>query len=543
MSRLGGIPLSDISTSASHHDLTSQAENPFDESSHGSHDHGSYIRTSDHPESPINDRKNSIVQYPDSLKPSLYERFFTDSWGLEICSWSAATLLLVILLILLKQFDDKSLSQWHSRLSLNTIIAVLSQLAQSCLLVPIASGLRQLQWLWYRTEKPLKDLSYFDESSRGVIESVILLFKRSTSLIVWLGVISMILQALIGPFAQQALALPERKIKRGEANISRVLSFDSWGEVHEDVLVAGSFFPDVPQSMKLAVLTGLFRDSVNESEVQGQSITGNSTFEIYTSMGVCAVVEDVTSTIVTDCGEGRGGSTISDDKCTATVKGLQKHPPFETFSSHMPKNKDDTLWIGASQGNVRSGYTYQDSDNTLVEFYVIYLPDISVVTMGDTGTIVPYTMQSLQALKGTLKLCAYTYNSTMEFGVTKTVVVKKDTELKWTNGRKDFNGTSKNGIVATAAESSENLWMDLESMAGLSTYLATQTFNGSARMLPPPDNKPGSNVVYSNPSNIYSTVASKSIASHLYNADNKVTDGSGSLSRLLDNMATSMTNG
>lgn len=62
-------------------------------------------------------------------------------------------------------------------------------------------------------------MPYFKEGSRGVIDNPLLMYKRLTSLVVWLGVISMILQVLIGPFARQALSLPERQVERGNATI------------------------------------------------------------------------------------------------------------------------------------------------------------------------------------------------------------------------------------------------------------------------------------------------------------------------------------
>lgn len=143
----------------------------------------------------------------DLFKPSIYQRLFTGSWALEICSWLVATLVLVALRVLLRQFDSKSLSQWPSRLSKNTIIEALSQLAQGCSLVLTVSGLSQLQWLWYRLEKPLKHISCFEEGSRGVIQSIVPLFKQSMSVVIWFGVFSIFLQALISPLAQQALAI------------------------------------------------------------------------------------------------------------------------------------------------------------------------------------------------------------------------------------------------------------------------------------------------------------------------------------------------
>ncbi|KAL8895346.1 MAG: hypothetical protein Q9207_008206 [Kuettlingeria erythrocarpa] len=470
--------------------------------------------------------------------------------------------MLTILLVLLAKFDQRPLSRWHSRLSLNTIIAVLSQLAQACLLLPIARSISQLQWLWYRKQSPLADMSYFDEGSRGLIDSLLLLFKQYTSLLVWLGVVPMLLQAFIGPFAQQALSLPERQIKHGDAMIPRVLRVDTFDlSNYEDVKVEDAFYPDVSLPMKLAISTGLSRDGVTHSEVQGRSSTGNATFDIFTSMGVCASAEDVTSTIVSNCQEFKNGSTVSDDKCTATVQGLlDSPPPFQSFPSHIPENDGDTLWIGSSMYSPGKANPYQSSSNILAEFYVIYLPDINVVSVhrgepkGNAHgiAVVPYAKNKLQALKGTLSLCSYTFNSSIEFGVTKTSVLNRDTKLDWDNGAyKLTDADGRFGIVAKTSDRSEILYMDTRTMTGLNVLLAHSTFTGTAQMSPPTEQAQAhglvwdSDIVWTSGTEVFSTEASKAIARHLYDGDSgtKVTDGAKALSNLLDNLATSMTNG
>lgn len=57
---------------------------------------------------------------------SIYDRYISDSWWFEFLSWLLATVMLLALLIVFGKFDGKSLSQWHSKLTLNTIIAVVS---------------------------------------------------------------------------------------------------------------------------------------------------------------------------------------------------------------------------------------------------------------------------------------------------------------------------------------------------------------------------------------------------------------------------------
>lgn len=544
--RSTAISLSDLSSRTSYQEVENPADNPFDDSSR-THGRDVYNPVINPQENPLVKEDEAYGQKRIFTEPSLYNRYVTDSWGLEIAGWLAATLMLAVLVALLGKYNNHALSEWKSRLSLNTIIAVLSQLIQACLLLPIAKGISQLQWLWYREKRPLEDMAYFDDGSRGIFDSLVLLSKRYTSILVWLGVIPMVLQAFIGPFAQQALSLPERQIHRGSATIPRVLFYDSFATSQgNDVTYGDDTEPDVSPSMRLAIATGLQQEGISHSEVKGYSSTGNSSFDPFTSMGVCASVEDVSSTIITDCQEGKGqsGDTVSDDKCNATVQGLRDNKPYDFLSTHMPDQNGDTLWVRASKYKTQDYRSYQDSDKTLLEFYVIYLPDLSVIDVEDTEAIIPYGDGNLQALKGTLSLCAYTFNSSIEFGVTTTSVLKQDTDLKWGNGVVDMNGTEPNGLVAPLPDSPDTLFMDPETMTGINALLEGSTFDGTAQMKKQQEYNSTANTVTNFGVNRYSTLASKAIAIHLYNKETmtKVTDGVKGLSELLDNVAISMTN-
>ncbi|KAL8744604.1 MAG: hypothetical protein Q9184_007981, partial [Pyrenodesmia sp. 2 TL-2023] len=249
----------------------SRNDSALDDLTHYQPRHASHKGPNTHisrPESLIYDDKGIIAQDPISANRSLLERYVTDSCGMEILNWLVAALTLTVLLILLATFNQRSLSQWHSRLSLNIIIAVLSQLVQACLLLPIARGISQLQWLWYRQNRLLADMSYFDEGGRGLIDSLLLLSKRYKSVVVWLGVVPMILQAFASPVAQQASSLPERQIQHGDAFIPRVVAYDSYDVHDEDLIVDAAFYPDVSLPMKIAISTALSRDGATHSEVQ-----------------------------------------------------------------------------------------------------------------------------------------------------------------------------------------------------------------------------------------------------------------------------------
>ena len=481
-----------------------------------------------------------------SHKLSMYDRYILDSWWFEFLSWLVATVMLLALLILLGEFNNNSLSDWHSKLSLNTIIAVVSQLVQMVLLVPIASSLSQLQWLWYRDRKPLKDISYFQDASTGPMSSLVLLYKRYASLIVWLGVICMMLQVLFGSFAQQALSLPIRPSPIDvNGSISRSLTYDTPLGSEQ---IGGAFSaPEVVPEMKLAIFTGLLRDGVSPSEVQGSSVTGNCTFGVFTSMGVCASVQDVTPTIVADCKDTEHFSGISDDNCSYTVPALRNDIPFSNVRTHAGEDTHSTLYMGAGMifVDAETGDTSETPINdTLIDFYVIYVPDLTLLPQDGGRT--NYT-GNIVALKGTLSLCAHTYNSSMQFGVTNTVLQAQETDLPWRHGLA-ANDNNQDGYLASVPGTSDTLFMNPASMNGLSVWLITSTFNGTAIMPPPASttspNPDHPDAITENSPAIFSTLASKQVATHLYGSETgfKATNGVNVLSSFLDNVAMSMSN-
>ncbi|KAL8870401.1 MAG: hypothetical protein Q9174_003547 [Haloplaca sp. 1 TL-2023] len=550
MDHPSSIHLSSLSRGSSYHGLT---EGPFDDTTYAPSHESTHQKGSSRPDSPIGNDKEITEQLPSPTKPSLYERLFTDSWGLEVISALFGTISLVVLLIVLARFEKKPLSDWSLKLSLNTVISIISQLVQACLFVAIASCIAQLQWLGYRSNKPLEDMSYFDNGSRGPVGSLLLLYKSSSRPLVWLGVLAMLLQVFIGPLAQEALSLSERQINRGTGIIPRSRVYEPTSDYATEDF-DGDPSPKVPDPMKLAILTGLVKDTVSPDDVQASSTTGNCTFDAFTSMGVCASVEDVTGDIVKICPE-----TEDEDEhaCNYTVKALRDNPPFESNPLYIHEQSGDTLYIGASRiSDMIPKPPYPEDVNTVIDLYVIYLPDLESVfdleESGEkappelpenasdgpveftipTGTAVSYEGK-LQALKGSLKLCAYTFESSMEFGNTNTSVKEKHTDLDWVDGYVDEADTPKTpSISAKNPHAPETFWMSPSALAGWHALLGSQTFTGNRQFGGFGDR------------NQYSSTTAKIIGDQLYGSENATTveDGITSLQTLLDKFAMSMTN-
>lgn len=122
-------------------------------------------------------------------------------------------------------------------------------------------------------------------------------------------------------------------------------------------------------------------------------------------------------------------------------------------------------------------YRYPDP-NTLVTFYVIYVPDLPQwVTIND---FTEDHKDKLVALQVTLNLCLYTYRTTMQFGATETTEVSKVTDLKWQNGSQLDGSTSYPTVTTTYG--SDTFWMYQNNVKSFNQHLAYETFVGSASL-------------------------------------------------------------
>lgn len=113
-----------------------------------------------------------------SKKQPLFTRIFSDTWTLEILCWLLALISLVIILIVLGIFNGQPLQNWNSGLTLNTLINVVSQIAQTAVFVPVAASISQMKWIWHSRTRPVGEMEDFDKASRGPLDSLWLVAKH-----------------------------------------------------------------------------------------------------------------------------------------------------------------------------------------------------------------------------------------------------------------------------------------------------------------------------------------------------------------------------
>ena len=98
------------------------------------------------------------------------------SWLLEIVSLLASALSIAMIIGILFYFDGRALPDWPNGITLNTLIALLTAIANASIAAPLSSGLSQLKWIHFKQERrPLTDMELFDDASRGVYGAMKLL--------------------------------------------------------------------------------------------------------------------------------------------------------------------------------------------------------------------------------------------------------------------------------------------------------------------------------------------------------------------------------
>ena len=285
--------------------------------------------------------------------------------------------------------------------------------------------------------------------------------------------------------------------------------------------------------MGLAINQAIIGMAADPSDVKASCLTSNCTFGSYPTMGVCSRVDDVTPDIVRKC--PRGNLDGWSPGCIYTVKELKAHPPWLLSNLTTDLGGDspaNSLWIGASN-IIRNDNPPEENDytfpnpNTLIEFYTIYISDTKVFSTDSDANF----SDSVVALKGGLDLCVDQYNTTVVNGTTMTVKLNQLTDLKWVTTQK-IVGTNSFDVVSCNTGSAE-YWMDENTLATFNHYLGLETFRGSSSYaLNVINSGDGSETVESD--------AAQTFAGLLVNQARDV--GQDGLQRMLDNLATSMTN-
>ncbi|TID14532.1 hypothetical protein E2P81_ATG08484 [Venturia nashicola] len=226
------------------------------------------------------------------------------AWWQEIVSFLFAAACFVAIAIILAKYNGQEQPDWKYSLNLSTLVAILSTLLRTSLVVVVEEIVGQLKWLWYKTTRPLRHLSDFDQAARSPWGSLLLPFRIKRVNLALLGALIVVLSLAIGPFTQQAIKNVSCETdlpfdKSGNSNTSR-----STAKIPIAHQVLGSSATrygaglwSMASDVKGAIVNGLSDPTGNLSAVSAVCGTGNCTFPDYSSAGMCSKCIDVTSLI------------------------------------------------------------------------------------------------------------------------------------------------------------------------------------------------------------------------------------------------------
>ncbi|KAI1492866.1 hypothetical protein F5X96DRAFT_319561 [Biscogniauxia mediterranea] len=250
--------------------------------------------------------ERDATQTPDNLPPRPMPAF-TESgdgngwWLFEIAAWVASAIALVAIIITIALTDGKPLPQWPMHITLNSFVSFMSTIMKAALIIPVAEGISQLKWLWFKRAGDLDDIQTFDEASRGSWGSMKLIFSSTRLHLAKLGAFITIVALGVDPFIQQVIVYPYRTIPSPTNNVSVPIAHR-----YNDYAYGGIMSMREPTlEMKAAINNGVYDTNDHPQDdfrMSTQCATGNCTWpETYLSLAVCSKCANTTSLITQNC--------------------------------------------------------------------------------------------------------------------------------------------------------------------------------------------------------------------------------------------------
>jgi hypothetical protein len=152
---------------------------------------------------------------PHAAATTEYKRhpvYSSSEWLLESISSILALGFVIGIAIIFWYMDNKPLSAWRGRVSLNATISILTTACTTALMHGVSTFIGQSKWLHFKNgPRKLADFETIDGASRGVWGSILLLTTVKWNLAT-IGAFITILRLAFSPFAQQVVLIEQRDV-------------------------------------------------------------------------------------------------------------------------------------------------------------------------------------------------------------------------------------------------------------------------------------------------------------------------------------------
>ncbi|KAK7973418.1 hypothetical protein PG988_007552 [Apiospora saccharicola] len=229
-------------------------------------------------------------------------------WWWEILATILSIACMGALIVILTKIDNIPLPHWWLPIQPNSLIAVLTTVAKSSMLVSVASCISQLKWGHFSLHpRKLVDLETFDDASRGPWGSATLIWSLSFRIpvIVTSGLaLTTIVSLGIDPCAQQVLTFPTQTAPLDNVTV--------------EIGVADQYFSkglrerDVGKLVHLqaSIITSA-ADTVFQPHMLCPAPATRCFWESFTTLGICADYRNMTGPAEANCTDGWKSSSIN----------------------------------------------------------------------------------------------------------------------------------------------------------------------------------------------------------------------------------------
>ena len=269
------------------------SSNSNDETSSSHHHHDSRQELLSRSVSPMEvEEPDSDSDSPEKKKaaPTDWILPILDTWFYEIFAIGFSLACFISIIGVLAAFNQEPAPSLSYGLTLNAIISILATASKSSLIFAVGECIGQLKWVWFHSRRrQLDEMQLFDSASRGPFGSLVVIFQHRGQSLVSLGALVTILALAFDPFIQQILTYPIRNTvdaadsSAAEARqVTSVLLYSSLKEPWSIVLSAqwAANAGDIPTPI---------------------CPTGNCTWPVFESVGMCRKCEDITASTQLKC--------------------------------------------------------------------------------------------------------------------------------------------------------------------------------------------------------------------------------------------------
>ncbi|KAK1515631.1 uncharacterized protein CCOS01_12829 [Colletotrichum costaricense] len=236
-------------------------------------------------------------------------------WWPEIIWCLISVVCIIVLISVLRSYDNQPLPNWPLGLTLNTVVAFISTFCRTSFVLPVVESLSQYKWNWYKSPRPLGDFAVFDEASRGPWGSLKLLLRTKGRLVGILSAVILVSGIATSTLTQSVVTYPTRQvaIPGNETALTRRNNEYFWATANGPSRSSSSS-PIDTCIFKVDLLAGDIMFPINQiiprslytppNEVmpyyQASCRSNNCTWDDFTSLAICVDMKNVTDLLETD---------------------------------------------------------------------------------------------------------------------------------------------------------------------------------------------------------------------------------------------------